>query len=100
MIFNARGQLPDRERAICMKLLLRITLKEDVFDDYERSQAQEWYSMVEGSRKRNNRPDTRPVEASTRGRGRGKGRGSRGGRGGRGGRGRETEDRCVLVVRG
>ena len=39
-----RNQLPDRERAICMKLLLRLTLKEDVFGEAERDQAQ----VVEG----------------------------------------------------
>jgi hypothetical protein len=50
---NRRGQLPDRERAICMKLLLRITLKEDTFDESERFQAQEWLAVVEGSRRRN-----------------------------------------------
>ena len=45
---NRRNQLPDRERAIVMKLLLRLTLKEEVFDDQDRATAAEWLSTVEG----------------------------------------------------
>ena len=45
---NRRNQLPDRERAVCAKLLLRVTLKDDLFDDLERSQVGEWLSVVEG----------------------------------------------------
>jgi hypothetical protein len=38
-----RQQLPERERQICLKLLLRLTLKENVFDEAYRDQAQEWF---------------------------------------------------------
>lgn len=59
---NRRNQLPERERAVCMKLLLRITLKEEVFDDEERSQAQQWLSFMEGTRSRRMRQDMYSVE--------------------------------------
>ena len=39
---NRRNQLPERERAVCMKLLLRITLKTKSFGEEDRMQAQEW----------------------------------------------------------
>lgn len=39
---NRRNQLPERERVVCMKLLLRITLKVDSFDEEDRAKAQEW----------------------------------------------------------
>jgi len=42
---NRRNQLPERERAVCMKLLLRITLKEDSFEEEDREKAQEWLVM-------------------------------------------------------
>ena len=46
---SRRNQLPERERAVCLKLLLRLTLKDEVFDDYERAQAQVnffyWWAM-------------------------------------------------------
>jgi hypothetical protein len=47
-----RGQLPERERGVCMKLLLQITLKEEVFDFHQRTAAQEWLSVLEGTRNR------------------------------------------------
>ena len=42
---SRRNQLPERERAVCLALLLRITLKDEIFDEYEISQAQEWLSI-------------------------------------------------------
>jgi hypothetical protein len=39
---NRRNQLPERERAVCMKLLLRITLKTKSFGEDDRMKAQEW----------------------------------------------------------
>ena len=45
---HRRNQLPDRERAVCVKLLLRVTLKDEIFDELERSQVGEWLSVVEG----------------------------------------------------
>ena len=47
-----RGLLPERERGVCMRLLLLITLKEDVFDFNQRTAAQEWLSVLEGTRRR------------------------------------------------
>jgi hypothetical protein len=41
-----RQQLPERERQICLKLLLRLTLKENVFDEVDRDQAQEWFLLL------------------------------------------------------
>lgn len=49
---DRRKQLPDRERAVCQKLLLRVTLKEDVFDDNEIALAQQWLTAMEGVRRR------------------------------------------------
>ena len=85
---SRRNQLPERERAVCLKLLLRLTLKDEVFDEYERLQAQEWLSIIEGTRSRRNRTElyNAPDHRAGGGRGRGRGRG-RGGRGGRGGAG-------------
>jgi len=54
---SRRNTLPERERAVCLKLLLRITLKDDVFDEYEILQAQEWLSVIEGARSRRGRTD-------------------------------------------
>ena len=54
---NSRGQLPDREKDVCMDLLLRISLKEDVFSDKDRNQAVTWLSAIEGSRSRKQRVD-------------------------------------------
>jgi superfamily II DNA/RNA helicase len=81
---SRRNQLPDRERAICLKLLLRLTLQEDIFDEYERGQAQEWLSVIEGTRSRRNRTDLYAAPDNRRS----GGRGSRGGRGAGRGRGR------------
>lgn len=84
---NRRGQLPDREKAICMKLLLRITLKEDIFDESDRNQVQEWLSIVEGARRRN-RVEIIPREDRSGSRG-GRGSGKRGNSSGAGrGRGK------------
>ncbi len=47
-----RGQLPDRERMTCLKLLLRITLQTEKFDDLELADAQEWLTILEGTRRR------------------------------------------------
>ena len=47
-----RGQLPERERGVCMKLLLHMTLKEEVFDYHQRAAAQEWLTVLEGTRNR------------------------------------------------
>ena len=47
-----RGLLPERERGVCMRLLLLITLKEEVFDFNQRTAAQEWLSVLEGTRRR------------------------------------------------
>eukprot|EP01035_Chromulina_nebulosa_P019284 gene19284-25143_t len=49
---HRRNQLPDQQRDICLKLLLRISLKEDVFSDRDISQVKEWLSTIEGSRRR------------------------------------------------
>ena len=54
---NSRGQLPDKEKDVCMDLLLRISLKEDVFSDKDRNQAVTWLSAIEGSRSRKQRMD-------------------------------------------
>lgn len=59
---SRRNQLPDHERAVCLKLLLRITLKEDIFDEEDRLQAQDWLSMIEGTRNRRGRQDLYQVE--------------------------------------
>jgi hypothetical protein len=94
-----------------MKMLLRITLKEEIFDDEERFQAQEWLTIIEGTRVRRNRHDIYNIDNMgtrndvinyTVGRGgrRTGGPGSRGGRShlrvsrgrGRGGRGRGGRD--------
>lgn len=52
-----RNSLPDRERTLCMKLLLRITLKTDLFDEDFLDQAQQWLTVLEGTRRRGNRQD-------------------------------------------
>jgi hypothetical protein len=59
---SRRNQLPDHERAICLKLLLRMTLQEDIFEEHERLQAQDWMSMIEGARSRRGRQDLYQVE--------------------------------------
>jgi hypothetical protein len=47
-----RGQLPDRERSLCMKLLLRMTLRPDVFEMNQLNTAQDWLTVLEGTRNR------------------------------------------------
>ena len=47
-----RGQLPDRERNISMKLLLRMTLRPEVFDGRQNALAQSWLTELEGTRRR------------------------------------------------
>lgn len=59
---SRRSQLPEHERAVCLKLLLRITLKEDIFDEDEITQAKDWLSMIEGTRSRRGRQDIYKVE--------------------------------------
>jgi hypothetical protein len=51
---HRRRQLPDRERNLCMKLLLRMTLRQDVLETEQIAQAQEWLSVLEGTRIRRN----------------------------------------------
>jgi hypothetical protein len=47
-----RDQMPDRERNTCSSVLLGVTLKETLFSDEERAQAQEWLTLIEGTRSR------------------------------------------------
>lgn len=47
-----RGQLPDRERNVSMKLLLRMTLRPEAFDDRQNAQTQAWLTELEGTRRR------------------------------------------------
>lgn len=54
---SRRGQIPDRERGVCVSMLLRITLRESLFDEIERLQAQEWLVVIEGTRQRRGRQD-------------------------------------------
>ena len=54
---NSRGTLPDREKEICMDLLLRISIKEGTFSEKDRDQARSWLSAIEGSRSRKTRMD-------------------------------------------
>merc|ERR1711871_1060301 len=49
---NRRGSLPDLEKATTITLLLRITLKYDVFGEKNISESRVWLSTLEGSRKR------------------------------------------------
>ena len=69
---HRRGQLPDRENAICQKLLLRISLKDDVFDESDRARATEWLSMVEGGRRRRVEIIPKKVKQPRKGRGKAK----------------------------
>ena len=50
-----RGSLPDLEKASTVKVLLRLTMKEDIFDGKLLGNAQVWLSSLEGSRKRTGR---------------------------------------------
>ena len=54
---HRKAQLPDRERNICLRLLLSITLREDDFEDVARFQAHEWLTILEGTRARKNRQE-------------------------------------------
>ncbi|CAE7663537.1 Chd6, partial [Symbiodinium microadriaticum] len=47
-----RDNLPDRERNVCMKLLLRMSLRGNIFEEGQVAQAQEWLTMLEGTRRR------------------------------------------------
>lgn len=47
-----RGQLPDRERNMSMKLLLRMSLRPEIFDDQHNCIIQAWLTELEGSRRR------------------------------------------------
>lgn len=85
---NRRNQLPERERAVCMKLLLRMTLKEEVFDDDERDKAHEYLAVMEGTRSRRGREVYQAEDHRKNGGGRGGGRGRGRGAGRGGGRGR------------
>lgn len=75
-----------------MKLLLRMTLKCNVFDERQVAQAQEWLTMLEGTRRRGPRLETynedemaKEIRPSKTGKGGGKG--AKAGRGRGGGRG-------------
>lgn len=65
---NRRNQLPERERSICITLLLQITIREEMFSIDDRNLAQQWMSLLEGTRSRRGRQDLYPVEAKPRGR--------------------------------
>lgn len=47
-----RGQLPDRERNISMKLLLRMTLRPELFESDQLMLTQQWLTELEGTRRR------------------------------------------------
>ena len=47
-----RGQLPDRERNMSMKLLLRMTLRPELFEEDHNSVIQAWLTELEGTRRR------------------------------------------------
>lgn len=47
-----RGQLPDRERNMSMKLLLRMTMRPEAFDGRQNVLAQSWLTELEGTRRR------------------------------------------------
>ena len=48
-----KNTLPDRERGVIMKLLLRLTINnEDFFTETDNLKAQEWLTIVEGTRQR------------------------------------------------
>jgi len=59
-----RGQLPDREKSTCTKLLLRITLREDSFTVEQREQAQTWLTILEGTRNRRVRTEVKEAVES------------------------------------
>jgi hypothetical protein len=47
-----KNQLPERERTATIHLLLQVSLRESIFNDAQRAQAEEWQSLFEGSRHR------------------------------------------------
>jgi len=66
---NRRNQLPERERGVCITLLLQITIREEMFSVDDRNLAQQWMSLLEGTRSRRVRQDLYPaVEQKTRSR--------------------------------
>ena len=61
-----KNTLPDRERSIVLKLLLRLTLfREEVFSDSEIARAHEWLAIIEGIRSRRPRVDIIPSASAT-----------------------------------
>jgi hypothetical protein len=72
---SRRSQLPEHERAICFKLLLQLTLNPEIFTEEEIEQANDWLSMMEGTRSRRGRQEIYKVEdfSSSRGKNRSKG---------------------------
>lgn len=52
---NRRGSLPELEKATTITLLLKITLRVEVFGDTNIFESKSWLSMLEGSRKRTGR---------------------------------------------
>ena len=77
-----RGQLPDRERTVAMKLLLRITLKENYFDGTFLQTAASWLTIMEGTRRRGPKAAAQDTPNRKQGGGRGSQQRQRGGRGG------------------
>ena len=64
---NRRGSLPELEKATTITLLLKISLKNEVFGDLNVSESKSWISTLEGSRKRTGRAtfhDSFAVKAS------------------------------------
>jgi hypothetical protein len=59
---SRRNQLPEHERAVCLKLLLRVTLKDELFDEDEIYLAKDWLQLIEGTRSRRSRQDIYKVE--------------------------------------
>jgi SNF2 family DNA or RNA helicase len=68
---SMRGTLPDRDRQICMDLLLRFSLNEQIFTEKERVKANEWLGIIEGTRNRRNRVDLNGKGGGTSSAGRG-----------------------------
>jgi superfamily II DNA/RNA helicase len=54
---NSRGTLPDKEKEVCMNLLLLISINESMFSEKDRVQANTWLAAIEGSRSRKQRID-------------------------------------------
>jgi hypothetical protein len=72
---SRRSQLPEHERAICFKLLLQMTLNPEIFTEEEIEQANEWLSMMEGTRSRRGRQEIYKVEDFSTSRGKNRSRG-------------------------